>query len=232
MSALVRLGVGIAATSYLGPGAAVAVPAIGRAMGVCFSSGSDGVAITFDDGPHLEGTPRVLEALAAAEATATFFLVGEQVARHPHMVERIMAGGHRIGLHCHRHRCLLRLAPPQVRRDLDRAQHVIEDAAGQSVGIYRPPYGLVTAAALYYARRRGWRTLLWTLHAWDWTPSATPESIRRRITSGLQPGATILLHDSDTYSRGAAWRNTVPALPAILEAIRQRGLHTSIAVSG
>src|ERR1700749_4995896 len=76
-----------------------------------------GVAVTFDDGPHPEGTPAVLEGLAAAGARATFFLVGEQVQRRPELAARIVAEGHLVALHGYRHRLQLRLTPHAVTED-------------------------------------------------------------------------------------------------------------------
>src|SRR5579863_1579382 len=80
-----------------------------------------GVALTFDDGPHPEGTPAVLELLAREQIHATFFLVGEQVAQRPALAAELLAAGHAVGIHCQRRRNLLRLTPSQVRDDLARA---------------------------------------------------------------------------------------------------------------
>jgi len=96
----------------------------------------------------------VLEILAAARTPATFFLVGEQVRRDPALAREIVAAGHGVGLHCDRHRNLLRLTPGQTRTDIERAQATIEDATGVAVGLYRPPYGAISLAALRLARRR------------------------------------------------------------------------------
>jgi peptidoglycan-N-acetylglucosamine deacetylase len=76
--------------------------------------GTAGVALTFDDGPHPEGTPAVLEVLAAAGARATFFLIGEQVERRPELAARIVAEGHLVALHGYRHRLQLRLSRATV----------------------------------------------------------------------------------------------------------------------
>src|SRR4051812_4131243 len=104
-------GVGVvAALGYLGPSITAGVPAARRLLGVR-DRVADGVALTFDDGPHPEATPAVLELLAGAGATATFFLVGEQVVRRPALAARIAAAGHGVGLHCHRHTSLLRAGP-------------------------------------------------------------------------------------------------------------------------
>jgi peptidoglycan-N-acetylglucosamine deacetylase len=201
-------------------------PALRRALGVEDRTASGrGYALTFDDGPHAQGTPAVLEQLARAGVPATFFLVGEQVRRHPALARELLAAGHDVALHCDRHRNLLRLSPRQVRADIARAQAAIEDATGRSpLGLYRPPYGVLNATALRVARARGWRTLLWSDWGRDWEARATPESIARRVTDRAAAGAVLLLHDADDYSAPGSWRRTVAALPAILDALAARGL--------
>lgn len=211
--------------SYLLPGLAGAWPALRGPLGVEDRTASGrGYALTFDDGPHAEGTPVVLEILAAADVQATFFLVGEQVRRNPVLVREILAAGHSIGLHCDRHRNLLRLAPWQVREDLARALSTIEDASGISPVLYRPPYGVLNAAALRVARARGWRTLLWTQWGRDWEKRATSASIAARVTDGVEEGSVLLLHDADDYSAEGSWRRTAAALPRVLETLAVRGL--------
>ena len=183
-----------------------------------------GYALTFDDGPHLHGTAAVLEILAHAGVRATFFLVGEQVRRNPALAGEIAAAGHEIGLHCDRHRNLLRLAPWQVRADIARARDTIETATGRAIGLYRPPYGVLNATALRRARSHGWRTLLWSQWGRDWEAHATPKSITTCVTDDAGQGSVLLLHDADDYSAPGSWRNTVAALPGVLDTLAQRGL--------
>jgi peptidoglycan/xylan/chitin deacetylase (PgdA/CDA1 family) len=183
-----------------------------------------GYALTFDDGPHPKGTPAVLEALAQAGVSATFFLVGEQVARERALAGEIVAAGHQVGLHCQRHRNLLRLTPRQTREDMLRAHALIEETTGARVGIYRPPYGVLNCSALALARRSGWRTLLWTQWGRDWEARASAASITALATSGASEGAVLLLHDADHYSAAGSWRHTVGALPRIVDALGARGL--------
>jgi peptidoglycan/xylan/chitin deacetylase (PgdA/CDA1 family) len=203
-------------------------PALRRSLGVEDRTASKrGWALTFDDGPHAQGTPAVLDILARAHVTATFFLVGEQVLRNPSIPAEILAAGHTIGLHCHRHRNLLRLATWQVRDDLARAQAAIEDATGVSPMLYRPPYGVLNATALRLARRAGRRTLLWTHWGRDWERRATAESIASRVTDGVQEGSVLLLHDADDYSAPDSWRRTASALPRALEALGQSGIEAA-----
>lgn len=200
-------------------------PSLRRSLGVEDRTATGtGWALTFDDGPHAQGTPAVLEVLAARGVQATFFLVGEQVLRNPAIARETVAAGHEVGLHCHRHRNLLRLAPWQVREDITRAQAAIEDATGVSPTLYRPPYGVLNATALRLARRDCRRTLLWTHWGRDWEARATPESIAARVTAGAGEGSVLLLHDADDYSAPGSWRRTVFALPRVLEVLERRGI--------
>jgi peptidoglycan/xylan/chitin deacetylase (PgdA/CDA1 family) len=228
---------GLAMTSYLLPALASARPVyfprspapiwpgLRRSLGVEDRTASGrGYALTFDDGPHARGTPAMLEILAGAGVRATFFLVGEQIRRDPALAGEIAAAGHEIGLHCDRHRNLLRLAPWQVRADIARAQEEIEMATGRVIGLYRPPYGVLNATALRLARSRGWRTLLWSHWGRDWEARATPESIAARVTDGAGEGSVLLLHDADDYSAPDSWQRTVAALPRVLDTLSQRGL--------
>lgn len=192
------------------------------------TSSGEGWALTFDDGPHAQGTPATLEALGAHGASATFFLVGEQVLRNPALAAEIAAAGHTLGLHCHRHRNLLRLSPREVREDIARAASAIEDATGVSPMLYRPPYGVLNATALRLAREQGRRTLLWSHWGLDWQARATPESIAGRVTGGAGPGSVLLLHDADHYSAPGSWRRTVLALPRVLATMTGRGLKATL----
>jgi peptidoglycan/xylan/chitin deacetylase (PgdA/CDA1 family) len=182
------------------------------------------VALTFDDGPHPQGTPAVLEALREADATATFFLAGEQVVRRPALAAEIVVAGHRVELHCHRHRNLLRLSVRELLDDAERARAAIEEATGQAIADYRPPYGIFSGAGLRAVRRRGWRPVLWSKWGWDWSRRATARSIARRSSSGVRAGDILLLHDADYYSAPGSWVRTAAALPLILEELESRGL--------
>jgi peptidoglycan/xylan/chitin deacetylase (PgdA/CDA1 family) len=219
----VLAGAGLLA--YMLPALAGAWPALRAPLGVEDHTASGrGFALTFDDGPHAEGTPAVLDVLAQRGVSATFFLVGEQVLRDPGLARALADAGHGIGLHCHRHRNLLRLAPVQVREDIRRAHDAIETATGVSPVLYRPPYGILNAAALGLARRRGWRTLLWSHWGRDWEARASADSIAARVTDGAGEGSVLLLHDADDYSAPGSWRATAAALPRVLDTLAERGL--------
>jgi peptidoglycan/xylan/chitin deacetylase (PgdA/CDA1 family) len=219
-------GLGLAgALGYWLPATAVISAAARRAFGVRATiARDDAVALTFDDGPHEQGTPAVLAALAAAGAPATFFLAGEQVERMPGLAAEIVAAGHEIGVHCRRHRNSLRLTPRQVRDDLLRAADTIAGATGRIPRYYRPPYGILTAGCLAVARRAGWETILWRRDGHDWQARATAASISARILRRLAPGDVVLLHDADHYSSADSWRATAAAIPLLVAGLRDRGL--------
>lgn len=219
----------LALAGHLLPVPAVGLPWYRRTLRIRDRIADRGaVGLTFDDGPHPEGTPAVLEALAAAGARATFFLVGEQVERRPLLAGEILAAGQGVALHCYRHQSFLRLTPRQAREDLARGAAAIEDATGLAMTQFRPPFGYLTAAALAYARSRGWEVVLWKRIGYDWRARATPESISRRATRALRGGEIIVLHDADFYSAPGSWRNTAASLPLILEKLRGLGLSTGL----
>lgn len=214
-----------AAVAHAGPALAPVVPGLGAALGITMRQGGEegGVALTFDDGPHPQGTPAILEVLRERRATATFFLAGEQVVLRPALVAEIVAAGHRVELHCYRHRNLLRLSPRAFLEDAERARAAIEDAGGQAVADYRPPYGIFSAATLRAARRH-WRPVLWSRWGRDWDRGATAESIALRASTGIVAGDVVLLHDADYYSARGSWVRTAAALPLILDEIEACGL--------
>jgi peptidoglycan/xylan/chitin deacetylase (PgdA/CDA1 family) len=181
------------------------------------------VALTFDDGPHPQGTPAVLEALARLGARATFFLTGEQVRRYPALAREIVTRGHAVGVHGHRHLLLTVRAPRVSSADLRLALDVIVNATDSAPQLYRPPYGVANPAVLLAARRTGLRPVLWARWGRDWERRATPTSIAANVTRDLHGGEILLLHDSDHYSAPGSWQATVAALPEIAALVARAG---------
>ncbi len=188
------------------------------------------MALTFDDGPHPEGTPAVLDVLARAGARATFFVVGEQVQQRPALVAEVMAAGHLVALHGYRHRLQLRMTATQLRDDLRRGAAAIEDATGAAPLWHRPPYGIYSPAGLRAARRLGCRPLLWSRWGKDWRKLTTPRRIASLALHGVLPGDVILLHDSDFYSAKHSHRRTAAALELILARLEQAKVGTVLPV--
>jgi peptidoglycan/xylan/chitin deacetylase (PgdA/CDA1 family) len=218
-----------AALWHAGPALSPVVPAVGRGLGILLRDEAlDGIALTFDDGPHPYGTVSVLETLREHGAQATFFLAGEQVEKRPALAAEIVAAGHRAELHCHRHRNQLRLTPRMLLEDAERGRAAIEEATGRAVADYRPPYGIFSGAGLLAIRSRGLRPVLWSRWGRDWHRRATPQSITRRLTAEAAAGDVLLLHDADYYSARGSWVSTAAALSKILELLEARGLKSRL----
>ena len=221
----IGLGIGAATCAWLAPAPAPHFPALAHLLGISRRLPEpNGVALTFDDGPDPRTTPAVLDLLAGAKATATFFLVGEQVERHGDLAAEIAAAGHEIGLHGYRHLPTPLRTPGGLDADLDRAEEVIAAATGRTPVLYRPPFGVFSSAALLNIRRRGWKPLLWSRWGREWERGATAERVARRASGSLIAGDIVLLHDASYYGVSGFAGVAAAALPAILSAIAERGL--------
>jgi peptidoglycan/xylan/chitin deacetylase (PgdA/CDA1 family) len=209
------LAIATGAAAWCLPAPAAHVPALARALGIEMTLPLAVPHLTFDDGPHPQATPLVLELLREHAISATFFLVGEQVRRTGALRDEIEAAGHDIALHGDTHRGLIRLTPSVLRADLDRGAETVRP----TTDLHRAPYGAYSLGALREVRRRDWTPLLWTRWGRDWRADATAEQIARDVTRDLGAGDVLLLHDADDYSVPGSWRATVAALPAVLEAI-------------
>ncbi len=189
------------------------------------------VAITFDDGPHPEGTPAMLEILARHDARATFFVIGEQVVRRPELLRRMLAQGHAVALHGYHHRLHLRRSEAELREDFTRGIAAIEDACGATPSLHRPPYGIYSPASLRIVGELGLAPLLWATWGKDWRKFTTPERIARRALRGLAGADVMLLHDADFYSAKRSHERTAAALDLVLESMKSAGLGTFLAGS-
>jgi peptidoglycan-N-acetylglucosamine deacetylase len=190
------------------------------------------VVLTFDDGPHPEGTRAVLAGLAEFGLRATFFVVGEQAVCHPSVICEVAAAGHEVALHGYRHVRHAFMRRSAVLRDLDRGQGEIESILGQPIRAVRAPYGAASLATVEFAERRGLVLAGWSRWGWDWSHWATTTSIARSLTRDVGPGDILLLHDSDAYAATGSWRRTAEALLLIARALEARGLATQTLSDG
>jgi peptidoglycan-N-acetylglucosamine deacetylase len=173
------------------------------------------IAMTFDDGPSAENTPRLLEILKQRNIKATFFLIGQNAAANPDIVRRILAEGHEVGNHSWTHPQLSKLSDDRVTAEITKTQDAIKDASGYTPTLLRPPYGAITPRQReWIANQFGLNIILWSVDPFDWKrPGASV--ITQRILSQVRPGAIILSHDIH--------KQTVDAMPATLDALIAKG---------
>ncbi|GGS23798.1 polysaccharide deacetylase family protein [Deinococcus knuensis] len=181
------------------------------------------VALTFDDGPDPRSTPAVLDALNAAGAQATFFVLAAPAEAHPDLIARMLREGHEVQAHAVRHRHAWLRTPRGAYRDpgdaAARIGAVIRQVGGtQPVTLHRPPHGAYSLFTRLGQRAAGLTGAHWSLEGQDWRAAQTPDGLRAHLRRALQPGAVIVLHDA-----GPGARVTVPALPGVLADLKARG---------
>lgn len=152
------------------------------------------LSLTYDDGPHREHTPRILDALAAHDARATFFVLDGPARSHPEILRRIVAEGHEIALHGPDHNSLLTVSTTIAMKKIRTSRELIEELSGTAVSLYRPPYGRHTTAQARAITSLGLELAIWSGDAVDWIHDEE-EAIAKRALGGVHPGAVLLLHD-------------------------------------
>ncbi len=149
--------------------------------------------LTFDDGPDPEWTPRLLDALSALGARATFFPIAPRAAAEPGIVERILAEGHVVGVHCHEHVRHSERSADEVRHDGERALGMLR-SLGARPTLWRTPYGDVAPFSEEVAGELGLRIVGWTVDTHDWRGDLAEEMFDL-ARPGLTDGAVVLAHD-------------------------------------
>ncbi|MER6910543.1 polysaccharide deacetylase family protein [Streptomyces sp. NPDC000594] len=177
------------------------------------------VALTFDDGPDPVLTREVLAILDRYGVPATFFCVGMHVQALPDEVRRIADAGHGFGNHTWSHPFLPDLTPREFRLQIDRTSEAFDRAIGRAPTLFRPPYGARSPETLGELIDAGPALALWDVDSWDWARPG-PEKITGKVLDGVRPGSMILMHDG-----GGDRRETVRALPAIVEGLLERDFH-------
>ena len=173
------------------------------------------ISITFDDGPHPQNTPRLLDILAVRNVKATFYVIGRSVDLHPGVLRRTVAEGHEIGNHSHTHRLLSKLSSSEVRQEMQRCQEAVGRAAGVGMRTMRPPYGgLLQSQRELVHSEFGYPTILWSVDPLDWKRPG-PSVVTSRILAATTAGGIVLAHDLHSQ--------TVDAMPATLDGLLRKG---------
>lgn len=187
------------------------------------------MVLTLDDGPDPDQTPRMLEVLAAHDATATFFVLLTRARRHPEVLRALVAAGHEVALHGPDHRPLTEFGFSAARERTLAARRELEQLAGVPVRWFRPPYGSQTPLTWLATRRAGLMPVMWTATTWDWRQARHEERLARAL-AGARPGGILLAHDGfagpdDAADDGPpALADRAGLLAEVLDRYRDQGL--------
>jgi peptidoglycan/xylan/chitin deacetylase (PgdA/CDA1 family) len=173
------------------------------------------VALTIDDGPRPVVTEKIIDILNKYDVTATFFMVGLMVEKHPNLARRIYSEGFEIGNHTYSDTRLTTMTPEQIREALISFEDILEDAIGRRTSYFRPPGGRYNQAVLDISRQEGLNIVLWTKNVNDTAPGITSERIFNLATRNPQKSEVILMHDGPPA--------TLDALPDIIEFYKSKG---------
>ncbi|EWT02279.1 polysaccharide deacetylase [Intrasporangium oryzae NRRL B-24470] len=176
------------------------------------------VALTFDDGPHPDWTPRVLKALEQADAVATFFCLGRNVRDHGDL-HRESVGRHELANHTFEHPDLARFAYDRCREEIDRTSELMDRTYGSAPTLFRPPYGHVGGAGILAAAEAGLTTVLWSAQAREDLVAGHPDGIVDDIAGQVTAGSIVLAHDTGSADRLV----TIDRLPGVIERLRAAG---------
>jgi peptidoglycan/xylan/chitin deacetylase (PgdA/CDA1 family) len=167
---------------------------------ILWRTGERSLHLTFDDGPHPDATPVVLEILREREIRATFFLVGTRVAQFPHLANEIAREGHSIGNHTLSHRNLFLKSRPRQTYEIVEADKIIAEAVGSRPAFFRPPYGYFDLKTLDIATWTDHQVVLWDVDSRDFeNPSSA--SIAANVTKKARAGAILLFHDNHATAK-------------------------------
>lgn len=169
------------------------------------------IALTFDDGPHEQVTPQILDQLKEAEVKATFFLLGQNIPGQEEVVKRMAAEGHQLANHTWSHPNLTKINAYQVQAQVTQTQQLIFDVTGIRPTVLRPPYGSSNATVEAAA---GLPIVNWTIDTLDWQ-NRNPQIILEKVKAQAQSGGVILMHDIH--------QTTADALPDVIAFLKEEG---------
>jgi peptidoglycan/xylan/chitin deacetylase (PgdA/CDA1 family) len=182
------------------------------------------IALTFDDGPDAQVTPRVLELLEARGARATFFCIAEKAARHPDIVREIARRGHAVENHSSGHQfTFAMLGMGGIRKEIGAAQGTLAEIAGKPPRFFRSPAGFRSPLLDPVLHAMGLRLVTWTRRGYD-TRRCDVDFVARRLERGLAAGDILLLHDGHSARTSEGAPVVLEVLPRLLDAAQRQGL--------
>lgn len=180
------------------------------------------LALTYDDGPNDPHTLRLLEILAKYNVRATFFLIGRYLKQRPDIVRALVQAGHVVGNHTFSHPNLIFTSARQARSELEQCQQALNEAVGEHLRLFRPPFGGRRPSTLRIARAMGLEPVMWNVTGWDWKGKPA-DYIEHKVRKQIRGGDVILLHDGSHAEFGADRSQTVIATDRLIAQYKSEG---------
>jgi peptidoglycan-N-acetylglucosamine deacetylase len=179
------------------------------------------LALTFDDGPDLKYTPKILDTLKKYNIKATFFVVGTQIIKYPTTFQRMIREGHEIGSHSFQHLKISELSAAKIKYQLTHNNQIIRQFSGTPEMIFRPPYGALDPTSVETIHKLGYRIILWTVDSLDWR-GLKEKQVVTNVVPKLNRGDIILQHCA-ADSKLEDLRGSNEALPEIIKTAKSHG---------
>ncbi|MHA7055966.1 polysaccharide deacetylase family protein [Aquimarina sp. M1] len=174
--------------------------------------------LTFDDGPIPEVTEFVLDQLRLFKAKATFFCIGENIIKHPHIFNKIISEGHHIGNHTMNHLNARKNKLAVYVENVFECEKIIAAYLMPEHKLFRPPYGQLSKKKLSALRKAGYQIILWDVLSKDWDKGTSPKECYDNVVRNSKSGSIVIFHDSIKASK-----NLKRVLPKVLEYFTEKG---------
>ena len=172
--------------------------------------------LTFDDGPHPEVTPFILNVLKEEQVKATFFLVGEQMEKHPELLNQIISEGHIVANHSYSHKNGWLSNNSTYFNDIEKCQKLIPENK-----LYRPPYGKISPLQISHLKKN-YKIILWDVLSWDFSLYNTPKKVKESVLKNTVSGSIIVFHNNKK-----SFKNLQPILNETIQELKQKGFSFS-----
>ena len=172
--------------------------------------------LTFDDGPHQESTPFILNVLKEEQVKATFFLVGEQMEKHPELLNQIISEGHIVANHSYSHKNGWLSNNSTYFNDIEKCQKLITENK-----LFRPPYGKISPLQISHLKKN-YKIILWDVLSWDFSLYNTPKKVKESVLKNTVSGSIIVFHNNKK-----SFKNLQPILKESIQELKQKGFSFS-----
>ncbi len=172
--------------------------------------------LTFDDGPHQESTPFILNVLKEEQIKATFFLVGEQMEKHPELLNQIISEGHIVANHSYSHKNGWLSNNSTYFNDIEKCQKLITENK-----LFRPPYGKISPLQISHLKKN-YKIILWDVLSWDFSLYNTPKKVKESVLKNTVSGSIIVFHNNQK-----SFKNLQPILKETIQELKQKGFSFS-----